>query len=146
MKSIKMWAPIFALTLLLFAGCGGHKSGRNGKKTLSSNVSSQVNFSPAALRGKKIASHKGCMNCHTINGKSMTGPTLKNLYDHKTTLKNGSTIIADSSYIIQSLKQPSAKVVAGFFPVMPKYDFLPEQKIKDLVAYIKALSDVHSGK
>jgi cytochrome c2 len=147
MNRIKLYAAILASALLFFAGCSGQKSGKTVEKHLPSKTSSQkVNLSPEALQGKKIASHKGCMNCHTTNGKTMTGPTLKNLYGHKVTLANGSTVIADSAYIIQSLKYPEKKIVAGYSPVMPKYDFLPKQKTIDLVAYLKSLSDVDSDK
>jgi cytochrome c oxidase subunit 2 len=147
MNHTKLGAVIFASALLFLAACSGQKSGKAGKTNLSSNVSSQkANLSPEALQGKKIASHQGCMNCHSTNGKSMTGPPLNNLYGHKITLKGGSTLTADSAYIIQSLKSPSKKVVAGYSPVMPTYNFLPSEKIKDIVAYIKALGNVHSSK
>jgi hypothetical protein len=34
---------------------------------------------------------------------------------------------------------PLAKIVQGFQPIMPPYNFLSEQDIADLIAYIKSL-------
>jgi cbb3-type cytochrome oxidase cytochrome c subunit len=147
MNYAKLGAAIFVSVLLFLDACNSQKSGKAGQKNLSANVSSQkANLSQEALQGKKIASHQGCMNCHSTNGKSMAGPPLNNLYGHKVTLKDGSTLTADSAYIIQSLKFPSKKVAAGYSSVMPRYNFLPPQKIKYIVAYIKALGDEHSSK
>jgi cytochrome c2 len=139
---------IFAFTFLSLAGCGGKKSGKTSGNASQGKTSQaqDTNLSPDALQGKKIANHNGCMNCHSANGESMVGPTFKNLYGHKTTLKDGSTITADSSYIIESMKDPKAKIAAGYSAVMPKYDFLTDSQMEYLVAYLKALSSGHSGK
>ncbi len=103
--------------------------------------SQKASLSPDALQGYKIAKRNGCFNCHTTNGESKTGPTLKNLYGRQVTLKDGSTVTADSSYIIQSLNRPAAKVTAGYAPIMPDYDFLTNSQVKHLMAYLKSLSD-----
>ncbi|HYW34846.1 MAG TPA: cytochrome c [Balneolaceae bacterium] len=94
----------------------------------------------SAARGKKIAKNNGCFSCHSTDGSKKTGPTWKNLYGRKTKLKSDSTIIADSSYIAQSIKKPKAKVVKGFMPVMPNFSYLSKAKIKSIIAYIKSIS------
>jgi cytochrome c oxidase subunit 2 len=140
---------IFGFIFLFFAGCSGKKSDKASESASPSATSSQAqnsNLSSNALQGKKIANHNGCMNCHSANGESMVGPTFKNLYGHKTTLKDGSTLTADSSYIIQSMKDPKAKIAAGYSAVMPNYDFLTDQQMEYLIAYLKALSNGRSGK
>lgn len=149
MNRIKILIIVIVSTLSFLAACSGKRSAKTNKKALSSQpsetaTSEDVNLSPRALQGKKFANHGGCMDCHTTNGKVLVGPTFKNLYGHKVTLKDGSTIIADSAYIIQSMKHPSEKIVAGYSPVMPKYYFMPDRKMRYIVAYIKSLSDVHS--
>lgn len=148
MKNAKLLIIIAASIFLLFTACSGQKSGHrnaNTSQTTKSGAAKAKNLSPHALQGKKIAAHNGCMNCHTINGKTLTGPTFKNLYGHKTTLKDGITVVVDSSYIIQSLKHPSAKITAGYSPVMPDYNFLTDHQMEFLVAYLRSLSEVDSS-
>ena len=55
-------------------------------------------------------------------------------------LDNGSTVIADDDYLRESIIEPSAKVVAGYPPIMPSYrGQLSEEQIMALVAYVKSL-------
>jgi cytochrome c2 len=133
---------------LFLTACSGKKKKTSTTKTGQVHTKSgqKTNLNPEAAKGKKIASHNGCFNCHTTNGKAMVGPTLKNLYGHKVTLKDGSTITADTSYIIQSLNQPDAKIVAGYSNIMPNYGFLTNNEVKYLVAYLKSLNTASTDK
>ena len=55
-------------------------------------------------------------------------------------LDNGSIVIADDDYLRESIIEPSAKIVAGYPPIMPTYrGQLSEEQILQLVAYIKSL-------
>lgn len=94
----------------------------------------------SAAEGKKIAQNNGCFSCHSTNGKKMAGPTWKDLYGRKTTLKDGSTLTADSAYIAQSIVKPKAKIVKGYSPVMPAFSYLKKGQIESLIAYIKSIS------
>jgi len=48
-------------------------------------------------------------------------------------------VTADDAYLMESIHQPQAKIVAGFEgQQMPTYGFTEEQ-IADIVAYIKTL-------
>jgi cytochrome c oxidase subunit 2 len=50
-------------------------------------------------------------------------------------------VIADEAYLRESILQPSAKVVAGFPPIMPSYDGqIGEEGILQLIAEIRSLS------
>ena len=54
-------------------------------------------------------------------------------------LTGGVTLTADDEYLTESIKDPQAKIVAGFeSQQMPQYGFTDEQ-IADLVAYIKTI-------
>jgi cytochrome c551/c552 len=93
-----------------------------------------------AERGHKISKDNGCFACHSTNGKDMAGPTWKNLYGSKTTLQDGSTVTADSAYIAKSIVDPSAQIVKGFSPTMPKFSYLKKDQIASIIAYIKSIS------
>jgi cytochrome c oxidase subunit 2 len=57
------------------------------------------------------------------------------------TLENGSTVTADEAYLLESIKQPEAKIVQGFPPVMPPNIAaqMTDAQIQDIIAFIKSL-------
>jgi len=90
-------------------------------------------------RGAAIVAANGCAACHSIDGAVGIGPTWFGLVGHEVELSGGSVVTADDDYLTESIKDPQAKIVAGFeAQQMPVYGFTDEQ-IADLVAYIKTL-------
>ena len=56
-------------------------------------------------------------------------------------LAAGGTVPADEGYIRESIVNPSAKVVAGYQPIMPAYQGLvTEESLMHLVAYVQSLA------
>lgn len=94
-----------------------------------------------AESGQVLAAKFGCLGCHSIDGSKSVGPTWQGLFGSRVELSDGSMITADEAYLIESIVDPAAKVVAGFpVGVMPSFkDQLSEAQINDLVAYIKSL-------
>jgi len=94
----------------------------------------------SAEHGKEIFKQNACHTCHSTDGSKGVGPSLKGVFGHETTLNDGSTVTADESYIEESIRQPNAKVVQGFQPVMPNLtSSLSDADINSLVEYIKTL-------
>jgi len=90
--------------------------------------------SPAAA-GARLFTTWGCVACH-----GQRAPTLAGLYMTNVRLDNGNTVIADDDYLRESIIEPSAKVVAGYPPIMPSYrGQLTEEQIMALIAYMKSL-------
>ena len=57
-------------------------------------------------------------------------------------LADGTTVLADDTYIRESILVPDAKIVARYAPVMPSFQGLvTEDQILDLTAYIKSLKN-----
>ena len=55
-------------------------------------------------------------------------------------------MISDENYIRESILNPSAKIVAGFRPIMPPFQgMVTEEQLNALVAYVKSLSENPSG-
>jgi cytochrome c oxidase subunit 2 len=63
------------------------------------------------------------------------------LFGRPVKLSDGTTVIADEAYIRESVLYPSAKIVAGYQPIMPTYKGqVSEEQLLQLMAYIKSLS------
>jgi len=86
----------------------------------------------------RLLEAKDCLTCHSIDGSEGIGPTFKGLYGRKTTLTNGSTIVADDVYLREAINDPSAKIVHGFDDVMPKPE-LTEEEVNAIVEYLENL-------
>jgi len=89
-----------------------------------------------AEQGRQIAQSRGCVACHSVDGKPGLGPTWKNLFGKTETLTGGATVKVDDAYLKRSISEPNAQVVQGFQPVMPKVG-LSDQEMDAVIAYIK---------
>ena len=54
------------------------------------------------------------------------------------TLADGSTVLADETYLRRAIREPQAQVVKGFPPVMPPA-ILSDEEVAALVAYLQSL-------
>lgn len=64
--------------------------------------------------GKELAVTHSCVGCHGRSGEGVTGPPWVGLYGSTVTLRDGTTLTADRDYLIESILDPNAKLVAGF--------------------------------
>jgi cytochrome c oxidase subunit 2 len=92
-------------------------------------------------RAQKYYQTFGCKACHTLDGTVGVGPTWKGLYGSQVKLADGSTVTVDDAYLIESIRNPGAKIVEGFQNIMPATigSTLTDQQIQDLIALIKSL-------
>ncbi|MEZ4521677.1 MAG: cytochrome c [Thermomicrobiales bacterium] len=90
--------------------------------------------------GESLYSEQGCNACHSVDGSAGVGPTWQGLLGHEVTLESGETVTADEAYITESIKEPNAKVVEGFQPIMPAFANLTDEQINAIIAYIGSLS------
>ncbi len=89
--------------------------------------------------GEALFTQKACATCHQPQGGAL-GPSLVGLYGKPVKLQDGSAVVADDAYIRESILNPTAKLVAGFQPVMPTFQGqLNEEQILQLIQYIKSL-------
>jgi cytochrome c oxidase subunit 2 len=92
-------------------------------------------------RAKKWYETFGCNACHTLDGTPKVGPSWKGAYGEQVKLADGSTVTVDDAYIIESIRNPGAKIVEGYQNIMPAGigSTLTDQQIQDLIALIKSL-------
>jgi cytochrome c oxidase subunit 2 len=92
-----------------------------------------------AAAGEKLFQDLACITCHRADSEGR-GPRLEGVFGHPVTLASGERVVADEAYVRESIVNPTAKVVAGFQPVMPTYQGLVnEEGLMQLVAYVKSL-------
>lgn len=87
--------------------------------------------------GRALAQSKGCVACHTVDGRPGVGPTWKGLFGKTETMVDGSTALVDEAYVKDFIRNPQARAVKGFAQVMPKID-LSDDELAALAAYIKS--------
>jgi len=93
-----------------------------------------------ASAGSKLFQQHACNTCHRPDSLAR-GPNLEGLYGKPVALEGGGTVVADESYIRESIVMPNAKRVAGFQPIMPTFQgLISEEGLLQLVAYVKSLS------
>lgn len=82
-----------------------------------------------------------CVGCHGRDGEGgqkQSGPAWVGLYGSTVQLVDGTTVIADESYLYESIREPAATQVAGWGG-MPK-DNLSDNDILTIIAYIEELA------
>lgn len=94
-----------------------------------------------ADQGQSAFAQFGCSTCHLLDQQGR-GPNLRGLYNKPVQLNDGRTVIADDSYIRESILEPNAKIAASFQPgIMPVFKGqISEETVIQLIGYIKSLS------
>ena len=93
-----------------------------------------------AERGLELAQSNGCVACHSLDGGVGIGPTWLGMYGKTETLVDGSTIVVDDDYIIESIARPDAKQVEGYENLMVRY-FLSEEDMQALLEFTRQLAE-----
>jgi cytochrome c oxidase subunit 2 len=98
-----------------------------------------------ATSGERLFQQLGCATCHRPDG-SGRGPVLIGLFGQQVRLQNGKTVVADEAYMRESVLNPTAKIVAGFEPIMPPFQGqISEAGLLQLIAYIRSLGGGKTG-
>ena len=98
-------------------------------------------FGVAGRHGAQSCSRiLACSNCHKPDSTGRC-PVLNGLFGQTIQLAGGGTVKFDEAYIRESILQPTAKVVAGYQPLMPTFQGqVTEEAVLQLVEYIKSLT------
>jgi cytochrome c oxidase subunit II len=125
--------------------CGTRHSGMIGEVVVMDATEFQTWLSGGAPEGSlastgaKLFQDLACNTCHRPDAQGR-GPVLEGLFGKTVQLQNGETVQADEAYIRESILTPSAKITAGFQPIMPTFQGLvTEEQLLALVEYVKSL-------
>jgi cytochrome c oxidase subunit II len=117
--------------------------GQSGPTAVAAAAGAMGAAQPAAVSpvaaGEALFQQKACVTCHQAAGGAL-GPSLVGIYGKPVKLQDGSQVMVDDAYIRESILNPTAKLVAGFQPVMPTFQGqLSEEEVMQLIQYIKSL-------
>ncbi|UCD34838.1 MAG: cytochrome c oxidase subunit II [Nitrospiraceae bacterium] len=95
------------------------------------------------LSGPALMEKHGCLDCHSIDGSALVGPTFKGLFGRSQIVVTGGremSMIADEAYIRKSILHPSDEVVKGYPDIMPSFEEdMNEEEISAVIGYLKGL-------
>jgi len=92
-----------------------------------------------ASRGEQLFQQLACNTCHVADG-SGRGPALAGVFGSQVKLEGGRTVMADESYIRESILTPQMKIVQGYGPIMPTFQGLvSEENLRGLIECVKTI-------
>jgi cytochrome c oxidase subunit 2 len=95
-------------------------------------------MTPVAM-GAALFTQFQCSTCHKPD-RTGRGPSLVGIAGQTIALGDGRSVVADDTYLRESILNPQAKVVQGYQPIMPVFQgLMTEEQVLQLVAYIKSL-------
>src|SRR5207244_12589895 len=125
--------------------CGTRHSGMIGEVVVMEPSEYQTWLSGAAAEGSlaaagaKLFEDLARYTCHRADSQGR-GPMLQGLFGKTVQLQNGETVVADEGYIRESILRPSARITAGYQPIMPTFQgLISEEQLLELIEYVKSL-------
>ena len=99
-----------------------------------------------AAQGEQLFHRYGCSGCHEPGG-TVRAPNLDGVFGSPVPLSDGSVVVADDSYVRDSILDPKKQVAAGYAPVMPTFaGQIREDDLAKLVAYIESIGPQPGGR
>jgi cytochrome c oxidase subunit II len=95
---------------------------------------------PLHERGELVFTQQGCQACHSVDGSRGVGPSLYGNWGQPRPQTDGSRPVMDEDYVVESIREPSARITEGYPAVMPPYPALPERDLAALLAYIRYIN------
>jgi cytochrome c oxidase subunit II len=130
----------FVLAFTLVAACGDDDDDATPTPPPAATEVPDDDVDDEQVEAGRRLSQAQCLNCHSIDGREMVGPTWQGLYGSTVELEDGSTVVADEEYLRESILDPGAKIVKGYPPVMPSYDgTLTDEQVDSIIAYIRTI-------
>ena len=92
--------------------------------------------------GEKLFNKIGCNNCHGAVS-NLRGPTLNGIYKTQRKMTDGTVLVADETYLRESILRPQNHITQGWENSMLPYEGqLTEDQVVQLVAYIRQAGSI----
>lgn len=94
---------------------------------------------PDIAKGEQVY-NSVCIACHSTDGSRRVGPSFKGIFGRETLLSDGSKVVVDDNYLIESMLEPNKKLVQGYPPSMPPMaGTLSKTQLDSVILYLKSL-------
>jgi cytochrome c oxidase subunit II len=99
-----------------------------------------------AQAGKRVWDRVACGNCHGP-ADTVRAPSLVGIFGKKRNFTDGSSLVADETYVRESIIRPQNHITQGYGDntMLPYQDTLSEEELLNLLAYIKTLGGTESA-
>ncbi|PLX66642.1 MAG: cytochrome c oxidase subunit II [Denitrovibrio sp.] len=88
-----------------------------------------------------ILEKHGCLDCHSLDGTELVGPTLKDILGRETVIvtpEGEKTVTADEQYITKAIYDPSSEIVKNYEDMMPPYEgVVTDDEMDIIIEYFK---------
>jgi cytochrome c oxidase subunit 2 len=125
--------------------CGTRHSGMIGEVVVMEETEYQDWLSGGAAEGSLASAGEAlfadlaCNSCHRPDSGGR-GPILNGLFGRTVAMANGEMVVANEAYVRESILNPTARVTAGYQPIMPTFQGLvSEDQLLSLVEYVRSL-------
>jgi cytochrome c oxidase subunit 2 len=91
--------------------------------------------------GLQVMRAKGCLACHSVDGKPMVGPTLKGHFGRKVEVLIAGKVHEETvteGHLRTAILKPKDQLLKGYPPAMPAITLAP-QELSEVIAYLKTL-------
>jgi cytochrome c oxidase subunit 2 len=101
-----------------------------------------------ALLGRQLVESKGCLACHSLDGRDLVGPTYRDAWGttvNVVTDGQSRQVTYDEEYVIRSIYEPDYDIHEGYRPgQMLSYEGeLSDQDIEMIIEFLKTLAPVN---
>ena len=96
---------------------------------------------PNEPMGLALMRTKGCLACHSVDGKPMVGPTLKGHYGQKVEIVADGKVrseTVDEGHLRAAILKPREEILKGYPPAMPVIPLAPKE-LATVISYLKKL-------
>jgi cytochrome c oxidase subunit 2 len=85
---------------------------------------------------------KGCLTCHSLDGRVMVGPTFKGIYGRQEVVKDSAgherAVKVDAVHIAKAIQNPDAELIKGYPSAMPAAELTPTE-MSQIIDFIRSL-------
>jgi cytochrome c2 len=129
----------FLLTIVALYTFWGFQPIKDSPPASSSSLSSQNKEERDQAPAYQIFELRGCSACHSLFGPEKVGPNLGGLWGETVIFSDGTTLVADDSYLRESILSPGSRIVKGYPPLMPSYaGVITMEELETLINWLKS--------
>jgi cytochrome c oxidase subunit 2 len=102
----------------------------------------EVPAAQSANPAMAVLNTKGCLTCHSLDGRVMVGPTFKGIYGRQEVVKDSAgherAVTVDAVHLAKAIQNPGAEFTKGYPSAMPAIELTPAE-MSQIIDFIRNL-------